>query len=190
MKKAVLIIIFTMIFIISVLIYEHLTHPGPFGSPFTLTDSHGKQVTERDIRAKPAVIFFGYTMCPDICPTTLFDLSRYLKKLGHEADKIGVWLFTVDPEKDTPQVLNDYISNFSEKIIGISGEPNKVHAAIKSFQIIAEKKVNKDNNDYTYDHTASIILLNKGGRFIGKIRYQEDEKIALYQLRQLAKSAD
>lgn len=137
---------------------------------FTLIDSNGKQVTLADIRAKPAVIFFGYTSCPDICPTTLFDMQQWLNALGPDADKLGVWFFTVDPERDTPEVLHDYLSNFSDKIIGVSGEPEKVHKAIDSFKIYASKVDNEDG-EYTYDHTAAVILVRPGGKKAGIIPY-------------------
>jgi len=189
MKQVSQIIVLTIVFIACVLGYEHWTRPGPLGDPFKLVDSRGKTVTEADIRAKPAAIFFGYTMCPDICPTTLLNLTRQLEKLGPAADKIGVWFFTVDPERDTPEFMHDYISNFSDRIIGISGDPVKVHAAVKSFNIAAEKVDNSDGN-YTYNHTAAVILLNKGGRKRSIIPYQETDEIAVEQLKSLAESAD
>lgn len=189
MKQAFQIVVLTIVFIGCVLGYERWSRPGPLGAPFTLVDSRGRTVTEADIRARPAAVFFGYTMCPDICPTTLFELNRQLEKLGPLADKIGVWFFTVDPERDTPQVLHDYIANFSDKIIGISGDPAQVHAAVKSFNIAADK-VDSGDGDYTYDHTAAVILLNKGGRLRGIIPYQENDEIAVEQLKSLAQSAD
>lgn len=187
-----LVIIFTAIIIIFFGVtfsYVKLTDPGPYGGAFTLTDSNGNTVTESDIRAQPSAIFFGYTMCPDVCPTTLMDLTDWLEKLGPDADKIKVWFFTVDPERDTPQVMHDYISNFNDKIIGVSGDPEKVHAAIKSFNVFAQKVDGKDG-DYTYDHSSAIILLKKGGKMRGLIQYQEDTKTAVEWLKSIAESAD
>lgn len=188
-KQAFQIIVLIAVFIACIFAYARLTRPGPLGAPFTLTDSRGKTVTEADIRAKPAAIFFGYTMCPDVCPTTLLELTDWLEKLGPDADRIGIWFFTVDPERDTPQLMHDYISVFSDRIIGISGEPAKVHAAVKSFNIAAEK-VDSGDGDYTYNHTAAVLLLNKGGRLRGIIPYQEKDEIAIQQLKSLAESAD
>lgn len=189
MLRALRIIILTTVFIICVCGYEHWTSSGPFGDPFTLINSRGDIVTEADIRAKPAAIFFGYTMCPDVCPMTLLNLSSQLETLGPAANKIGFWFFTVDPERDTPQVMHDYISNFSDKILGISGDPERVRSVLKSFNIIAEKVEHKDGY-YTYDHTAAVILLNKGGRLKNIIPYQESSDVAIEQLRKLAESTD
>jgi len=189
MKQFFQMIALTVVFIACMLAYVHWTRPGPLGQPFTLVDSRGQTVTQADIRAKPAAIFFGYTMCPDVCPTTLLDLTRHLQQLGPLADKIGVWFFTVDPERDTPQLMHDYIANFSDRIIGISGDPAQVHAAVKSFNIAAEK-VDSGDGDYTYNHTAAVLLLNKGGRLRAIIPYQEADETAVEQLKNLAESAD
>ncbi|RCL03238.1 MAG: SCO1/SenC family protein [Candidatus Tokpelaia sp. JSC189] len=188
-KQAFQITVLTVVFIACIFAYAQLTRPGPLGTPFTLIDSSGKTVTEADIRAKPAAIFFGYTMCPDVCPTTLLELTNWLEKLGPDADKIGVWFFTVDPERDTPQLMHEYISVFSDRIIGVSGDPKKIHAAIESFNIAVEK-VDSGDGDYTYNHTAAVLLLNKGGHLRGIIPYQEKDEIAVQKLKSLAESAD
>ncbi|RCL02738.1 MAG: SCO1/SenC family protein [Candidatus Tokpelaia sp. JSC188] len=188
-KQALQVIVLTAFFIACSIIYARLTRPGPLGAPFTLIDSRGRVVTEADIRVKPAAIFFGYTMCPDVCPTTLLELTNWLEKLGSDADKIGVWFFTVDPERDTPQLMHEYISMFSNKIIGISGDPKKVHAAVRSFNIAAEK-IDSGDGDYTYDHTAAVLLLNKGGYLRSIIPYQEKDEIAIQQLKNLAESVN
>ena len=176
------------VFFIAIFGWAHFTKPKPFGDDFSLIDSNGKTVTQDDIRAQPSAVFFGYTMCPDVCPTTLLDITEWLDALGPDADKIKVWFFTVDPERDTPQVMHDYISNFSDRIIGISGDPQKVHDAIKSFNIVADKVPGKDG-DYTYDHTAAVILLRKGGRVRTTIPYQQDKEVAVEWLKELANSA-
>lgn len=187
-KLLIKFIIIIAIFFAGIGFYTHFMKPNPFGNDFTLTDSNGKQVTQADIRAQPSAIFFGYTMCPDVCPTTLLDITDWLEALGPDANKIKIWFFTVDPERDTPQVMHDYISNLSKQIIGISGDPQKVHDAIKSFNIVAEKVPSKDGN-YTYDHSAGIILLNKGGRVRTVIPYQQNREVAIEWLKQLAQSA-
>jgi len=167
--------------------YVWFTMPGALGGNFNLTDSNGRPVSEADLRAKPSAVFFGYTHCPDICPTTLFDLQNWLQKLGKSADTINVWFVTVDPERDTPQILHDYLANVSSRIIGISGEPQAVHKMVESFNIAARKVAGEDG-DYTYDHTAAVLLLNKGGRLRGIIPYQEKDSIAIEQLKALADS--
>lgn len=191
LKSAIAFIFVTIAFIASVFLYDSYVNP-PLGDNFTLIDSNGKAVSEKDLRAKPSAIFFGYTMCPDICPTTLSDLTNWLKELGPDADKINVWFVTVDPERDTPQVLHDYLENFTDKVVGISGAPEKVHKLVESFNIAAQK-VPGDNGDYTYDHTAAIILMKKGGRLAGIIPYNINEsanelkdEIAITRLKKLA----
>ncbi|EJF89050.1 SCO family protein [Bartonella tamiae] len=173
MKNFVRFVIIIVVFIAAVFAYDHFTNP-PLGDDFSLTDSNGNTVTQDDIRAKPSAIFFGYTMCPDICPTTLVDLDHWLTELGPDADKLGIWFVTIDPERDTPEVLHGYLENFTDKIIGISGDPKKVHALVSSFNIAAEKVPGEDG-DYTYDHTAAIILMKKGGKLSGIIPYNVEE---------------
>ncbi|MCT6824895.1 SCO family protein [Bartonella apis] len=165
----------------------------PLGEDFSLTDSNGKTVTQVELREKPSAIFFGYTMCPDICPTTLMSMTNWIKELGPDADNINIWFITVDPERDTPEVLHDYLSNFTDKVVGISGDPAKVHELVSSFNIAA-KKVPGENGDYTYDHTAAILLTKKGGQFAGVIPYSVEEnrnelkdQIAIERLKSLAK---
>ncbi|MDD9329540.1 MAG: SCO family protein, partial [Bartonella sp.] len=160
MKNVIRILGLTVIFLASVFTYDAFRNK-PLGENFALTASNGKIVTEADIRNKPAVIFFGYTMCPDSCPTTLMDLNRWLMEIGPDADKLGVWFVTVDPERDTPEVLREYLNNFTDKIIGISGDPNAVHKMVASFNIVSEKVIGTDDNNYTYNHTAAIFLLKK-----------------------------
>lgn len=173
MKNVIRILGLTIIFLTGVFIYDAFINK-PLGDNFTLTDSNGKTITEADVRSKPSIIFFGFTMCPEICPTTLMNLDRWLTALGPKADKLGKWFVTVDPERDTPEVLHEYLSNFTNEIIGISGDPEKVHKMVNSFNIVAEKVPGKDGN-YTYDHTAAIFLLKKGGKLAGVIRYEAEE---------------
>ncbi|MCZ2328654.1 SCO family protein [Bartonella sp. F02] len=189
MKTIIRILGLTIVFISGVFVYDALMNK-PLGDNFTLTSSNGEIVTEADIRSKPSALFFGYTMCPDICPTTLADLSQWLTELGSDADKLGIWFVTVDPERDTPEVLREYLSNFNDKIIGITGDPEKVRNMIDSFNIVAEK-VPGDNGNYTFNHTAAILLLKKGGKLFGTIPYNVEEnevkdEIAIERLKKLA----
>ncbi|WP_273789239.1 SCO family protein [Bartonella sp. ML70XJBT] len=190
MKNVIRILGLTVIFLTGIFIYDTLINK-PLGDDFTLTDSNGQTVTQADVRSKPSIIFFGFTMCPEICPTTLMNLDRWLTALGPESDKLGKWFVTVDPERDTPEVLHEYLSNFNNKIIGISGDPEKVHKMVNSFNIFAEKIPGTDGN-YTYDHTAAIFLLKKGGKLAGIIPYEPNEdnnelkdQIAIEQLKKL-----
>ncbi|UNF39976.1 SCO family protein [Bartonella krasnovii] len=190
MKNVIRILGLTAIFLTGIFIYDRLINK-PLGDDFTLTDSNGQTVTQADVRSKPSIIFFGFTMCPEICPTTLMNLDRWLTALGPESDKLGKWFVTVDPERDTPEVLHEYLSNFNNKIIGISGDPEKVHKMVNSFNIFAEKVPGTDGN-YTYDHTAAIFLLKKGGKLAGIIPYEPNEddnelkdQIAIERLKKL-----
>ncbi|WP_455465595.1 SCO family protein [Bartonella sp. B39] len=173
MKNVIRILGLTVIFLAGVFIYDALKNK-PLGDNFTLTDSNGETITEADIRSKPSIIFFGFTMCPESCPTTLINLDRWLTALGPNADKLGIWFVTVDPERDTPEILHEYLSNFNNRIIGISGDPDKVHKMVDSFNIVAEKVPGTDGN-YTYNHTAAIFLLKKGGKLAGVIPYEIKE---------------
>jgi protein SCO1/2 len=135
------------------------------GGPFQLTDQSGKAVTDADMKGKPFLVFFGFTHCPDICPTTLFDMSQLMKELGPDADRTGALFITVDPERDTPKVMKDYLSNFDPHVRGLTGDPTAINAAIRAYRVYA-KKVPLENGDYTMDHTALVYLMDKNGHFI------------------------
>jgi protein SCO1/2 len=158
-----------------------------FGEPFTLVDMKGEAITEEAFRDAPSAVFFGFTFCPEVCPTTLVELDGWLKELGPEGEKINAYFVTVDPERDTPEIMKSYVSNVSDRIVGISGEPEKVHAMARSFGIYW-KKVELENSDYTMDHTASILLLNRHGDFAGTIAYGENPTNAIAKLKRLAAS--
>ncbi|MFT4180973.1 MAG: SCO family protein [Rhizobium sp.] len=163
---------------------------GPYGVPFTLVAQNGQPISEQALRGRPAVLFFGYTHCPDVCPTTLFEMNGWLQKVDPDGTKLNAYFVTVDPERDTPAIMNQYVSNVSSRITGISGDPAKVMDMIKGFRVYA-KKVPLDekqpNGDYTMDHTASVFLLDSTGRFAGTIAYQEDPDTAVKKLENLIK---
>ena len=161
---------------------------GPYGVPFTLTSQNGEPVTEKIFQGKPSAVFFGYTHCPDVCPTTLFEMDGLLKEVDPDGTKLQAFFVTVDPERDTPQVMKDYVSNVSSRITGISGDPVKVMDMVKGFRVYAKKvpsDESKPDGDYVMDHTASVFLLDDGGRFAGTIAYQEDSKVAATKLKNL-----
>jgi protein SCO1/2 len=159
-----------------------------YGAPFTLVDEHGQPITRAAFKGQPTILYFGYTHCPEVCPTTLFELDGWLKKLGPEAKDMKAYFVTIDPERDTPDVMDRYVSNFSDRITGISGPPDKVEAMAKAFNIYF-RKVPTNDGDYTMDHTASIILLDRKGDFAGTIAYGENEKAALAKLKRLEAGA-
>lgn len=156
-----------------------------FGAPFVLVDQKGAEITEQAFRGQPSAVFFGFTHCPEVCPTTLFELDGLLKQLGDEGKDIRAYFVTVDPERDTAEIMNTYVSNVSDRITGITGDPDKVRAMAKAFGIYL-KKVETEGGDYTMDHTASIILLDSKGDFFGTIAYEENPTAALAKLKRLA----
>jgi protein SCO1/2 len=160
----------------------------PYGAPFALVDQNGAPITEAAFRGHPSAVFFGFTHCPEVCPTTLFELDGWLKKLGDDGKNLRVYFVSVDPERDTAEIMDAYVSNVSDRITGITGEPDKVHAMAKSFGIYS-KKVDTGDGDYTMDHTASVILLGKGGAFAGTIAYGESAETAIAKLKRLAAGA-
>ena len=157
----------------------------PYGAPFTLVDQNGAEVTEAAFRDHPTVLFFGFTNCPEICPTTLFELDGWLKQIGDEGKDINAYFISIDPERDTPEVLKNYVSGVSQRIVGITGEPAKVTDMSKAYGIYS-KKVELDGGGYTMDHTASVLLLNRRGEFAGTIAYGESADTAIAKLKRLA----
>jgi protein SCO1 len=157
-----------------------------FGAPFTLVDQNGAPITEQAFQGHPTAIFFGFTHCPEVCPTTLFEMNGWFKNLGKEGENIKAYFVSVDPERDSAETLKAYVSNVTDRVIGITGEPDKVAAMIKSFGVYA-KKVPTDDGSYTMDHTASVFLLNSAGDFHGTIAYGENPDTALAKMKRLAK---
>lgn len=156
-----------------------------FGAPFTLVDQKGAPITEAAFRGQPSAVFFGFTHCPEVCPTTLFELDGWLKTLGDNGKNIRAYFVSIDPERDTPEVMNAYVGNVSDRITGITGDPEKIRAMAKSFGIYS-KKVETEGGDYTMDHTASVLLLDAKGDFFGTIAYEENPEAALAKLKRLA----
>ena len=173
--------------VFAVIVYLGVKSPiGPtvaaVGGPFRLEDQNGRPVTDQDMKGRPFLVFFGYTHCPDICPTTLFDISQVLQKLGPDADRIGALFVTVDPERDTPAVLKDYLSNFDPHLRGLSGDRDAVNAAIKAYRVYA-KKVPLEHGDYTMDHTAIVYLMDKDGRFVAPFNLKQTPEAAAAELK-------
>jgi protein SCO1/2 len=139
--------------------------PSAVGGPFRLVDQNDKPITDQDLKGHPFLVFFGFTHCPDVCPTTLFDVSEVFRALGPEAKDVRALFITVDPERDTPAVLKDYLSSFDPRVIGVTGDAGAVAAAEKAYRVYA-KKVPLDGGSYTMDHTAIVYLMNKDGRFV------------------------
>jgi len=135
------------------------------GGPFTLTDQNGRPISDTDLKGKPFLVFFGFTHCPDVCPTTLFEVSEVFGKLGPQADNVRALFVTVDPERDTAAVMKDYLSSFDPRIVGVTGDPAAIDKMLKAYRVYA-RKVPQENGEYTMDHTALIYLMDKQGRFL------------------------
>ena len=142
--------------------------PSGIGGPFTLVDQNGATVSERDFAGKPYLMFFGFTHCPDVCPTTLQQISDVLAALGPKADTLKVAFVSVDPERDTPESLKTYLSSFDPRIVGLTGSPEQVAEAIKTFRAYA-KKVPSQGGDYTMEHTALVYLMDARNGFVGAV---------------------
>jgi protein SCO1 len=135
------------------------------GGPFKLIDQNGRTVTEEDVKGRPFLVFFGYTHCPDVCPTTLFDISEVLRRLGPDADRTAALFITVDPERDTPEAMKNYLSSFDPHLRGLTGDEAAIERATKAYRAYA-KKVPDPDGGYTMDHTALVYLMDKDGHFI------------------------
>lgn len=154
------------------------------GGDYTLVDHRGRTVTNRDFLGRPALVFFGFTHCPDVCPTTLFELSSRLKALGPEADRLQVLFITADPERDKPEQMGLYLQSFDPRIVGLSGSREQVDGAIAAYKVVA-KKAPLAGGGYNVDHTASVFMMDSAGKFAGLIDHHESEEMALAKMRKL-----
>jgi protein SCO1 len=139
--------------------------PAAIGGSFQLTDQNGQAVTEKNMQGQPTLIFFGFTHCPDVCPTSLFEMSEVLRAMGKDADRVNAYFISVDPERDTTEAMKDYLSSFDPHLKGLTGNPDQVAKVISAYRVYARKVPLKDG-DYTMDHTALIYLMDRGGRFV------------------------
>jgi len=142
--------------------------PISLGGPFTLVDHNAKTVTDADFRGRVLLVFFGYTFCPDVCPTAMQTVSEALDLLGAKADRVQPLFISVDPARDTPEVLKSFVENFHPRLIGLTGSPGQVKAAAKAYKVYFEKgkQMNIANEDYLMSHTAAIYLMGADGAFI------------------------
>ncbi len=154
------------------------------GGPFTLVDDTGATVTEELLAGKPYAMYFGYTFCPEVCPTTLLDLSRWIQKLGPDADKLNYVFVSIDPERDTPKLMHMYLSSFDKHIRGYTGTPDEV-AKIASEYRVYYKKIPTNDGGYVMDHSAIIYLMGSDDTFVTVIPYQEDDASAVAKLKSL-----
>jgi protein SCO1/2 len=152
------------------------------GGPFRLTDQNGKTFTDQDLKGRPFLVFFGFTHCPEVCPTTLFEVSEILRKLGPDADRVGALFVTIDPERDTAPVLKDYLSSFDPHLAALTGELADITAVAKAYRAYF-KKVPLEGSDYTMDHTAIVYLMDKQGRFVSPFSIKRAADVSVADLR-------
>lgn len=155
------------------------------GGPFELVNGTGETVTHTDLEGRPFVIFFGFTHCPDVCPTSLFEMAGWIEELGPAAERLRFAFVTVDPERDTPEVMRRYVGAFSERIQPLTGTPAQVDRVLDAYRVYA-RKVPLEDGGYTMDHSAFVYLMDARGRYAAHIAYGEAEERALAKLRALA----
>ncbi len=144
------------------------------GSSFSLTDINNNPITEKSFQIQNVALFFGFTHCPDICPMTLNKLSIILEKLDKENKTLKVFFISIDPERDTPEVMKDYLNSFESNFIGITGKPEKIYLLSQSWGIFSQK-IFKDDGKYNVDHSSPVILL-KDGKYVARISHKDDIK--------------
>lgn len=166
------------------------TVTGPkadIGGPFQLIDTRGRTVTEADLLGKPSAVFFGFTYCPEVCPTTLGELTAALAALGPDADRLNVVFISVDPERDTPEDLARYLSNFDPRIRGLTGSPEAVAKTASAYRVYY-RKVPTEDGGYTIDHSSMLYLFDSRGGFVEPVSYGESVQVVADHLRRLVRN--
>jgi protein SCO1/2 len=161
---------------------QKVAAPATIGGPFQLSDQTGQTVTEASLKGKPTLIFFGFTHCPDICPTSLFEISEVLRAMGPDADRVNAYFVSVDPERDTAAAMKDYLSSFDPHLKGLTGDEAAVAKVISGFRVYAKKVPLKDG-DYTMDHTALIYLMDRDGKFVAPFNLKRKPEEAATDLK-------
>ena len=159
-----------------------VTAPAAIGGPFQLTDQSGAVVTDKSMQGRPTLIFFGFTHCPDVCPTSLFEMSEVLRAMGSDADRVNAYFISVDPERDTPAAMKDYLSSFDPHLKGLTGDPEVMAKVTTEYRVYAKKVPLKDG-DYTMDHTALVYLMDRDGRFVAPFNLKQSPEQAAAELK-------
>ena len=167
---------------VSILETREASRPS-IGGEFSLTTSEGIPLTNKDLLGKPYLLFFGFTHCPDVCPTTLLEATEWLKALGKDGDKLNVVFVSVDPERDTTELLKLYKTSFDPRIIAATTTPEKINEVVSNFKAYYKKVPAGDS--YTLDHTSLVFMMDKQGRFFGTIDYHETRENAIPKLKRL-----
>ena len=162
------------------------TQNGPqiaaVGGPFRLVNQNEQTVTDQDFKGRPFLVFFGFTHCPEICPTTLFEVSEIIRNLGPDGDRVRAIFITIDPERDTPAALKEYLSSFDPRLSGLTGDPDAIAAVAKSYRAFY-RKVPLEQGGYTMDHTAIVYLMDKQGRFVAPFSLKRTTQASVAELR-------
>jgi protein SCO1 len=156
--------------------------PSAIGGAFSLSDQNGRPVTEKSLLGKPSLVFFGFTHCPDICPTKLFEMTQMLDRLGPDAAKVNVYFVTVDPARDTQELLKAYLGSFHPTISGLTGSEEQVTQAMRAYRAFA-RKVPLEGGNYTMDHTVFVYLMDRNGAFVSTFDVARDPDQAARDLR-------
>jgi protein SCO1 len=156
---------------------------GLGGGTYSLVDGSGAKLDQTMLTGHPSLLFFGYTHCPDVCPTTLAEMATWFQTLGSETDGLKTYFVTVDPERDTPEVIGDYVGWLDGKVTAVTGTPEEIEKVVDAWKVLAEKV--GDGTDYTMNHTASVFLVNAEGGFEGTIAYGENADTAVAKIRKL-----
>jgi protein SCO1 len=154
------------------------------GGTYSLLDHRGDPVDQTMLVGHPSIMFFGFTHCPDVCPTTMGEMAAWFAALGDEAKDLRGYFVSIDPERDTPEAVAGYASWVSDRMTGITGAPEEIAKIAKAWGITAEKVPGEDG-DYTMNHTASVLLVDRNGQYFATIAYQEDQETALAKIRRL-----
>ncbi len=162
--------------------FRSVTAPAAIGGPFVLTDNDGQRVTENNLKGRPSLIFFGFTHCPDVCPTALFEISEVLRAMGPEASRVNAYFISVDPERDTVSAMKDYLSSFDPHLKGLTGDPDAVAKTLTAYRVYAKKVPQKDG-DYTMDHTALVYLMDRNGQFVKPFDLKRTPEAAAAELK-------
>ncbi len=155
------------------------------GGAFSLVDGAGRTVTDRDLRGRYALVYFGYTACPDVCPTTLNQMAAALASLGSAGDKVVPVFITVDPARDTPAVVASYVAAFSPRLLGLTGTPAQIAAVARAYRVYyAKHPTGTGPTEYSMDHTSLLYLMGPDGRFIAPLRADADAASMAASLRE------
>ncbi len=168
---------------VSVMLILSKPAPAAIGGPFKLMTQDGNALSSDDLKGTPFLVFFGYTYCPDFCPTTLYDLGEDLAALGPDADKLKILFVSVDPQRDIPEHLKLYLSAFDPRIVGLTGTPQQVADIAKAYKVIYQRV--GGGTDYTVNHTVTVFLMDKRGNFFSAINWQEPQNSRLAKLKRL-----